>query len=167
MIVEHVQYHILKETYSVDIFTKNQMILPAYMTPIRDDGKPLQKHIYDYITTDSTVERNFAKDLDNSSEVVVYAKLPGGFTIPTPVGSYNPDWAIAFQEGKVKHMYFVAETKGTLEEMKLKGIEKAKIECAGKFFSALGTKGVQYHVTYRKVATYTDLMNMANSESSD
>ena len=167
MIVEHIKYHILEDTYSSDIFTKNQMILPAFMTPIRDDGKPLQKHIYDYITTDSTVERNFAKDLDNSSEVVVYAKLPGGFTIPTPVGSYNPDWAIAFQEGKVKHMYFVAETKGTLEEMKLKGIEKAKIECAGKFFSALGTKGVQYHVTYREVATYTDLMNMANSESSD
>ena len=93
--------------------------------------------------------------------------MPGGFTIPTPVGSYNPDWAIAFQEGKVKHMYFVAETKGTLEEMKLKGIEKAKIECAGKFFSALGTKGVQYHVTYRKVATYTDLMNMANSDVPD
>ena len=167
MIVEHIQYHILEDTYSSDIFTKNQMILPAHMAPIRDDGKPLQKHIYDYIMTDSTVERNFAKDLDNSSEVVVYAKLPGGFTIPTPVGSYNPDWAIAFQEGKVKHMYFVAETKGTLEEMKLKGIEKAKIECAGKFFRALGTKGVQYHVTYRKVATYTDLMNMANSESSD
>lgn len=167
MIVEHIQYHILEETYSTDIFTKNQMILPAHMVPIRDDGKPLQKHIYDYIMTDSTVERDFAKDLDNSSEVVVYAKLPGGFTIPTPVGSYNPDWAIAFQEGKVKHMYFVAETKGTLEEMKLKGIEKAKIECAGKFFSALGTKGVQYHVTYRKVATYTDLMNMANSESGD
>ena len=164
MIVEHIKYHILEDTYSSDIFTKNQMILPAFMTPIRDDGKPLQKHIYDYITTDSAVERNFAKDLDNSSEVVVYAKLPGGFTIPTPVGSYNPDWAIAFQEGKVKHMYFVAETKGTLEEMKLKGIEKAKIECAGKFFSALGTKGVQYHVTYRKVATYTDLMNMANSD---
>ena len=164
MIVEHIKYHILEDTYSSDIFTKNQMILPAFMTPIRDDGKPLQKHIYDYITTDSTVERNFAKDLDNSSEVVVYAKLPGGFTIPTPVGSYNPDWAIAFKDGTVKHIYFVAETKGTLEEMKLKGIEKAKIECAGKFFSALGTKGVQYHVTYRKVATYTDLMNMANSD---
>ena len=167
MIVEHIKYHILEDTYSSDIFTKNQMILPTFMTPIREDGKPLQKHIYDYITTDSTVERNFAKDLDNSSEVVVYAKLPGGFTIPTPVGSYNPDWAIAFQEGRVKHMYFVAETKGTLEEMKLKGIEKAKIECAGKFFSTLGTKGVQNHVTYRKVATYKDLMNMANSDVPD
>lgn len=167
MVVEHIQYHILEDTYSGDIFTKNQMILPAHMTPIRDDGKPLQKHIYDYITTDSTVERNFAKDLDNSNEVVVYAKLPGGFSIPTPVGSYNPDWAIAFRKDKVKHMYFVAETKGTLEEMKLKGIEKAKIECADKFFGALGTKGVQYHVTYRKVATYIDLMNMANSDVPD
>ena len=96
--------------------------------------------------------------------VGVSITLTKGFYIPTPVGNYSPDWAIAFKDGTVKHIYLVAETKGTLEEMKLKGIEKAKIECAGKFFSALGTKGVQYHVTYRKVATYTDLMNMANSD---
>ena len=167
MIVEHIQYHILEDTYSSDIFTKNQMILPAHMTPIRDDGKPLQKHIYDFLTADSTVERNLAKELDNSAEVVVYAKLPGGFTIPTPVGSYNPDWAIAFKEGRVKHVYFVAETKGTLSDMHLKKIEKVKIDCAEKFFLSLGAKDTQYHVTYRQVATYTDLMNMANSESGD
>ncbi len=167
MIVEHIQYHILEDTYSSDIFTKNQMILPAHMTPIRDDGKPLQKHIYDFLTADSTVERNLAKELDNSAEVVVYAKLPGGFTIPTPVGSYNPDWAIAFKEGSVKHVYFVAETKGTLSDMHLKKIEKAKIDCAEKFFLSLGAKDTQYHVTYRQVATYTDLMNMANSDSGD
>jgi type III restriction enzyme len=167
MIVEHIQYHILEDTYSSDIFTKNQMILPAHMTPIRDDGKPLQKHIYDFLTADSTVERNLAKELDNSAEVVVYAKLPGGFTIPTPVGSYNPDWAIAFKEGSVKHVYFVAETKGTLSDMHLKKIEKTKIDCAEKFFLSLGAKDTQYHVTYRQVATYTDLMNMANSDSGD
>ena len=167
MIVEHIQYHILDDTYSSDIFTKNQMILPAQMTPIRGDGKPLQKHIYDFLTADSTVERNLARELDNSSEVVVYAKLPGGFTIPTPVGSYNPDWAIAFKEGTVKHVYFVAETKGTLSEMQLKKIEKAKIDCAEKFFVALGVKDTRYHVTYRQVATYADLISMANSDCSD
>ena len=167
MIVEHIQYHILEDTYSSDIFTKNQMILPAQMTPIRDDGKPLQKHIYDFLTTDSSGEKAFAKELDNSAEVVVYAKLPGGFAIPTPLGSYNPDWAIAFKEGSVQHVYFVAETKGSLSELQLREIEKAKIACAKKFFISLGVKGTQYHVTYRKVASYTDLMNMANSESSD
>lgn len=167
MIVEHIQYHILEDTYSSDIFTKNQMILPAQMTPIRDDGKPLQKHIYDFLTTDSSGEKAFAKDLDNSAEVVVYAKLPGGFAIPTPLGSYNPDWAIAFKEGSVKHLYFVAETKGSLSELQLREIEKAKIACAKKFFVSLGIKDTRCHVTYRKVASYTDLMNMANSESGD
>lgn len=164
MIVEHIQYHILDETYSSDIFTKNQMILPAQMMPIRDDSKPLQKNIYDYLTADSSVEKNFAKELDNSSEVVVYAKLPGGFAIPTPVGSYNPDWAIAFKEGSVKHIYFVAETKGSLSEMQLKQIENAKIACASKFFAALGEKDVAYHVTYKKVASYADLLDKVNSE---
>ena len=143
MIVEHIQYHILEDTYSSDIFTKNQMILPAHMAPIRDDGKPLQKHIYDFLTTDSSGEKCFAKELDNSAEVVVYAKLPGGFAIPTPLGSYNPDWAIAFKEGSVKHLYFVAETKGSLSELQLR------------------------EITYRKVASYHDLMNMANSDSGD
>ena len=162
MIVEHIQYHILKDTYSSDIFTKNQMIFPAQMTPIRDDGKPLQKHIYDYLVADSKGEKDFAKNLDTSTEVVVYAKLPGGFAIPTPLGNYNPDWAIAFKVGSVKHIYFVAETKGSLSELQLREIEKAKIECAKKFFVSLGTTNTKYHVTYEKVATYKDLMDKAN-----
>ncbi len=163
MIVEHIQYHILEETYSTDIFTKNQMILPAHMVPIRDDRQLLQKHIYDYLTTDSAGEKNFAKDLDNAADVVVYAKLPGGFTIPTPLGSYNPDWAIAFKEGSVKHLYFVAETKGSMSEMQLREIEKTKIACAKKFFVALGEKGTEYHVTYKKVSSYSDLLCAVNS----
>ena len=165
MIVEHIQYHILEDTYSSDIFTKNQMILPSLMTSIRDDGKPLQKHIYDFLMTDSSGEKEFAKELDSSADVVVYAKLPGGFAIPTPLGSYNPDWAIAFQQGKVKHLYFVAETKGSLSELQLREIEKAKIACVQKFFLALDTKGTQYHVTYKKVASYHDLMTMASAET--
>ena len=164
MIVEHIKYHVLDETYESDIFTKNQMILPTHMVPIRDDQKPLQKHIYDYLTSDSLGEKNFAKELDNSADVVVYAKLPGGFTIPTPVGSYNPDWAIAFKEGAVKHVYFVAETKGSLSEMQLRPIEKAKIACAEKFFKEIDQKGVQYHVTYKKVASYSDLLTKVNSD---
>ena len=164
MVVEHIQYHILDETYSSDIFTKNQMILPADMTPIRDDGKPLQKHIYDYLVADSTTEKVFAKELDTSAEVMVYAKLPGGFAIPTPMGSYNPDWAIAFKEGVVKHVYFVAETKGSLSGMQLRKTEEGKIACAEKFFVSLGMADTQYHVTYRKVASYADLMTSASSD---
>ena len=160
MIVEHIQYHILKDTYSSDIFTKNQMILPANMTPIRDDGKPLQKHIYDWLMSDSSGERTFAKELDTSAEVVVYAKLPGGFSIPTPLGNYNPDWAIAFKEGTVRHLYFVVETKGSLSDLQLRTIEKSKIACAERFFLTLGTTNAQYHVTYSKVASYADLMNV-------
>ena len=167
MIVEHIQYHILEDTYSSDIFTKNQMILPAHMIPIRDDGKPLQKHIYDFLTTDSSGEKTFAKELDNSEEVVVYAKLPGGFAIPTPLGNYNPDWASAFKKGSVKHLSFVAETKGSLSELQLREIEKAKIACAKKFFVSLGIKNTQYHVTYRQVVNYQDLLNMAHSASGD
>lgn len=165
MIVEHIQYHILDETYSTDIFTKNQMILPAHMVPIREDQKPLQKHIYDYLTSDSGGEKKFAKKLDDAADVVVYAKLPGGFKIPTPLGSYNPDWAIAFKEGSVKHVYFIAETKGSMSEMQLREIEKAKIACADKFFVTLGEKNVQYHVTYKKIASYDDLINKVNSDN--
>lgn len=165
MIVEHIEYHILEDTYSSDIFTNNQMVPQSAMGSIRDDGLPLQKHIYDYLVSDSKGEKTFAKELDTAGEVVVYAKLPGGFAIPTPMGSYNPDWAIAFREGAVKHVFFVAETKGSLSEMQLRAIEKAKISCVDKFFAALGQKDVKYHVTYKKVASFADLLAKVNSDS--
>ena len=164
MIVEHIQYHVLEDTYSSDIFTKNQMILPAHMVPIRADQRPLQKHIYDFLTSDSSGERSFAKELDDDVNVVVYAKLPGGFSIPTPVGNYNPDWAIAFKAGSVKHVFFIAETKGSMSDMQLRKIEEAKIQCAGKYFVALAQANEKYHVTYKKVATYADLLAKANSD---
>ncbi|WP_140117777.1 restriction endonuclease, partial [Vibrio parahaemolyticus] len=91
----------------------------------------VNKHIYDYVVVDSQgIERDFVTELDTSKEVVVYAKLPRGFLIPTPVGDYNPDWAISFKEGSVKHIYFIAETKGTMSSLELRGIEDRKIECA-------------------------------------
>ena len=75
-----------------------------------------KKAVQDYVFTDGTadksIERKFAEDLDAADEVCVYAKLPRAFQIPTPVGNYSPDWAIAFYEGTVKHIFFVAETKG-------------------------------------------------------
>lgn len=165
MIVEHIRYHILEDTYSTDIFTKNQVIQPGDMVPIRSDGQLLQKHVYDWLVADSEGEKEFARNLDTSAEVVVYAKLPRGFSIPTPMGGYNPDWAIAFQAGTVKHVFFVAETKGSLSEMKLREIENAKIACAKEYFAALGAKDVNWHVTYRKVASYRNLIDMANSDA--
>lgn len=98
--------------------------------------------------------------MDLDDKVVVYAKLPRGFQIPTPVGNYAPDWAIAFKKGSVKHVYFIAETKGTMDSMQLKTIEQAKIRCAKKLFNEVSTADV----VYDQVDTYENLLNLINSK---
>jgi type III restriction enzyme len=140
VIVEHIAYDPTGDTHAMDIFTQDK--------PKEDFSKAVKAdhHIYDYVFTDSKNERDFVRELDASTEVVVYAKLPRGFFIPTPVGNYNPDWAIAFQEGKVKHVYFVAETKGSMSSMDLRKIEESKIECARKFFAKITSDQVKYDV---------------------
>ena len=140
VIVEHIAYDPTGETHTMEIFTQDK--------PKEDFSKAVKAnhHIYDYVFTDSKNERDFVRELDASTEVVVYAKLPRGFFIPTPVGNYNPDWAIAFQEGKVKHVYFVAETKGSMSSMDLRKIEESKIECARKFFAKITSDQVKYEV---------------------
>ncbi len=105
-----------------------------------------KKHLYDHIVYDSNGERDFAADLDTNTNVAVYVKLPNGFYIATPVGHYNPDWAIAFYKGTVKHIYFVAETKGSMRSMQLRQIEKSKIHCAEEHFKAISGDGVVYDV---------------------
>ena len=112
------------------------------------------RHIFNYIVVDSQTEREFAKALEASDKVAVYAKLPSGFSIPTPVGQYNPDWAIAFESGSVKHVYFIAETKGSDSENTLREIEQQKINCAQVFFSKLADENVKYGV----LQTYEDLL---------
>ncbi|MFE2292827.1 type III restriction-modification system endonuclease [Streptomyces sp. NPDC059452] len=154
VIVEHLTYDILEDRFDSAIFTANQT-----KQVLKSSDAKLSKHIYDYIVTDSNIEREFVSELEASTEVVVYAKLPRGFSIPTPVGSYNPDWAIAFADGSAKRMYFVAETKGSLESMQLKGIEDAKIQCARKFFASLNEKNGK-DVTYGVVTSYGDLMQI-------
>lgn len=99
-------------------------------------------------------KRQFASELDTSADVAVYVKLPSGFFISTPVGKYNPDWAIAFYEGSVKHIYFVAETKGSMSSMQLRLIEDAKIHCAREHFKSISTDSVKYDV----VDSYESLM---------
>lgn len=106
------------------------------------------------------MEKAFVKELDTSSEVVIYAKLPRGFLIPTPVGDYNPDWGISFRAGTVRHIYFVAETKGTMSTMKLREIEKTKIECARKFFAKISQRITQDRVKYDVVTDYAKLMDI-------
>lgn len=143
MIVEHISYNRTEGTYDSSIFTaqKNADFAKAYRA---------KKNVQDYVFTDGyakdgrSVERRFAEDMDMAKEVCVYAKLPRTFSIPTPVGDYSPDWAIAFHKGTVKHIYFIAETKGTMDSMNLKAIEKAKIDCAKELFRSLSDADVVY-----------------------
>jgi type III restriction enzyme len=157
VIIEQLCYDEVEDRYDADIFTAAQ----TGQDFSRATGK-LNNHIYDYCITDSDVERHFVDELDTSTEIVVYAKLPRGFLIPTPVGDYNPDWAISFKQGSVKHIYFVAETKGSMSSMKLREIEKTKIECARKFFAELNDRIDADEVKYDVVTDYSKLMDVVN-----
>ena len=153
MIVDDISYNKTEGTYDAEIFTaeRNKDFSKAYQA---------KKNVQDYIFTDGyseqSVERTFAQEMDLDEKVVVYAKLPRGFQIPTPVGNYAPDWAIAFKKGSVKHIFFIAETKGTMESLNLKPIEQAKIKCAKKLFNELSTDDVVYH----DVDTYQHLLDV-------
>ena len=148
-IVEHITYDVLDEQYGTDIFTD-----PTIKGKLGVNAMKAKKHLYDHIVYDSTNERDFATDLDTNTDVAVYVKLPDGFYISTPVGHYNPDWAIAFYEGSVKHIYFVAETKGSMNSMQLRLIEESKIHCAREHFKAISNGNVVYDV----VDSYKSLM---------
>ena len=150
VIIQHIAYNKLEAAYDTSVFTE-----PTLKGQLGQNVMATRKHLYDHLLYDSSNERAFATDLDTSSEVAVYVKLPGGFYIATPVGKYNPDWAIAFNEGNVKHIYFVAETKGSMQSMQLREIEKAKIHCAREHFKAISTNNVVYDV----VDSYATLLN--------
>ena len=153
MIVESIHYNMTEGKYDSNIFTvKSKMDF--------DRAYEAKKHITDYVFSDSKGERDFAHDLDEAKEVVVYAKLPRTFQIPTPVGHYAPDWAIAMEKNGIKHIFFIAETKGSMSSMDLSKIELAKIECAEKLFNSISTAKVRYH----KVASYSDLLDEMGKE---
>jgi len=158
VVVKHITYKpSAEEPYSQDIFNMSRAS-DEYAKAFK------AKHaIQDYVFTDGTaadsVERRFAEDLDAADEVIVYAKLPRGprgFYIPTPVGNYSPDWAITFKKGSVKHIFFIAETKGTMDSLELRPIEQVKITCAKKLFNEISTSGVKYH----DVDSYQSLLNV-------
>lgn len=154
-IIEHLAYNPIEGEYGLDIFTADKTL-----QDFSKAGGKLQRHIYDYVLTDSNVERQFVKELDTSSDVVVYAKLPKGFLIPTPMGDYNPDWAISFKEGGIKHIYFVAETKGSMSSMDLRPLEAKKIECARKFFADMNKRFAPENVRYDVVNSFGKLMEV-------
>ncbi len=149
-IIEHITYDKLTSVFSSSIFTEPDLKKGA----LGINAIEAKRHLYDYVIYDSKNERDFAEELEaHSQEVEIYVKLPRGFYINTPVGRYNPDWAIAFYEGKVKHIYFVAETKGDMSSMELREIEKAKAHCAREHFRAISGENVKYDVvsSYEKL----------------
>lgn len=152
VIIEHITYHILDDKYDTEILEnaviKGKLDVNAMKT---------EKHVYDHVVYDSENERRFVEELEASQEVAVYVKLPRRFYISTPVGNYTPDWAIAFKKGTVKHIYFVAETKGSADTRGLRGIEQAKINCAKEHFKAISGENVTYDV----VDNYQKLLEMA------
>ncbi|MDO4899183.1 DEAD/DEAH box helicase family protein [Actinomyces sp.] len=151
MVVDHVEYHAIDDEYGTTIFTER-------MPRNASSAMSVKKGIQDYVFPDSDGEAGFARDLDAADEVEVYAKLPRAFAIPTPVGNYSPDWAIAFKKGVVQHVYFVAETKGSLDSLEFRGVEEAKIACAKKLFNQANTTDVRYH----EVTSYTDLLELVS-----
>ena len=150
-IIEHITYDVMDEKYGTDIFTD-----PTIKGRLGTNAMKANKHLYDHIVYDSTNEKTFAAELDTNTNVAVYVKLPDGFYISTPVGRYNPDWAIAFYEGTVKHIYFVAETKGSMNSMQLRLIEESKIHCAREHFKAISNGEVVYDV----VDSYKTLLDI-------
>ena len=148
-IIEHITYSVMDDKYGTDVFTE-----PTIRGKLGTNAMKAAKHLYDHIVYDSTNEREFATELDTNRDIAVYVKLPDGFYISTPVGHYNPDWAIAFYEGSVKHIYFVAETKGSLSSMQLRLIEESKIHCAREHFKAISGENIVYDV----VDSYSALM---------
>ena len=150
-VIEHIAYHKMDQQYEADIFSEQEL-----RGRIGIDALPSTKSLYDLVVVDSQgVEKRFAEELEQQEMVEVYTKLPRGFYISTPMGRYNPDWAIAFREGSVKHIYFVAETKGSEDVTQLREVEQKKIECARRHFASLSDSTVKFDV----VSSYSSLYN--------
>jgi type III restriction enzyme len=149
-LINNIIYSKTDQTYEDNLFT-----LKSFKGSLSENVLKVQKHVYDYVKTDSKTERQFATDLE-TGEVLVYAKLPNDFKIPTPIGDYNPDWAIVFDTDQFKYVYFIAETKGSMDSLQLKEAEKRKINYAKKHFESLGHLDIKYDV----ITTYQDLRDM-------
>ena len=155
-VIKKITYSPTKQTFDTDLFTVDEV-----RGVVGDDAMESEKSLYDLVVVDSKgTEMNFAKQLESDADVEVYTKLPRGFYINTPLGHYNPDWAVVFREGSVKHVYFIAETKGSMREVDLREAEKSKIECARRHFASLSNSSVKYDV----VKSYQDLFNIVKKD---
>ena len=152
--IESITYEVIDDAFDADIFTKN-----TWNGRLGHNAIPVEKHIYDYVVTDSKTEQTFARELNASHEVQVFAKLPRGFFVPTPVGDYHPDWAIVFKEDETMR-YLIIETKGSLDSLELRKVEDAKIQCARKHFESLNTGNLQYEV----VSNYEELLEIVKAK---
>lgn len=150
LIINNIAYHKTEESFDAKTVFTN-------VKSIQRNDEVLQKHIYDFLETDSKIEREFTRNLEQATEVVVYAKLPKGFFVSTPVANYSPDWAIVMDNEKVKHIYFVAETKGSENANDLRGIEQLKIHCAKEHFKTISNGEVKFDV----ITTYGKLLEIA------
>lgn len=151
-VVKHIAYHKLDDTYDENLFTERAIRGKLGINAIESE-----KSLYDLVVVDSAgIEKDFAEELEKRDEVLVYTKLPSGFYISTPMGHYNPDWAVVFEEGSVKHIYFVAETKGSMRSGDLREVEKKKIDCAKKHFASISDSTIKYDV----VTKYEELYNL-------
>ncbi|WP_186100950.1 type III restriction-modification system endonuclease [Burkholderia gladioli] len=121
-----------------DVYWKQELFateeLTGYLTNMLRDTK---RSIYEHVVYDSATERDFADALEKDDDVALYAKLPGWFKVPTPLGSYNPDWAVLVNKDGTRRLYFVVETKGSLFTDDMRNKERAKIECGKAHFKAL------------------------------
>lgn len=164
MIVEHISYNQIEGEYDSAIFTSEK-----HSTGF-DRAIRAKRHITDYVFTDGTagqsIERTFCERLETADEVEVYAKLPKSFHIPTPVGNYSPDWAIAFKKDVAKNRFYLIETNGSMNSIQYREIEQAKINCASKLFNEISTENVRYY----NVDSYDELLNIiqdTNPQSHD
>lgn len=152
-IIEHIKYNLTGDTYDIKIFSDANLSGNLNLNAIATE-----KNLYDYLIYDSAVEKKFAEGLEINEKVIVYVKLPRGFYISTPVGKYNPDWAIVFRNGAIKNIYFVAETKGSEDMQQLRAVEKSKIDCARKHFETIAGENICYCV----VKNFDDLIKNIN-----
>lgn len=155
-VIKKITYSPTGQTFETDLFTVDEV-----RGVVGDDAMESEKSLYDLVVVDSKgTEMDFAKQLESNVDVEVYTKLPRGFYINTPLGHYNPDWAVVFREGSVKHVYFIAETKGSMRDVDLREAEKSKIECARRHFASLSNSSVKYDV----VKSYQDLYDIVNKD---
>ena len=154
-IIEHITYDKLDEAWNAEEIFVDATIGGEYGKNVAD----AKKHLFDKLRYDSNVEKQLGEELDTAEVVELYVKLPSGFYINTPMGKYNPDWAIAFREGSVKHIYFVAETKGDTSDLQLREVERAKIECARRHFEKISSDSVKFGAA----STFTEVMAMVTA----